>query len=103
MAFSVQISAKAASDIDEAVGFIASDSRSRADKWLRELSSLVESLTTFPNRNALIPESQRLGRPLRSALHYSHRAIYEVDDEHELITIVRVYHGSRRALSRGSI
>ena len=39
-----------------------------------------------------------LGKPYRSAQHYSHRLIYRIDEEASIVYVVRLYHGARKPL-----
>lgn len=98
MAFSVELTHAAQRDIEETIDYIALDSSVRAKKWHDALRDLLNSLKEMPTRHAIIQESESLNRALRSVRHHSHRVIYEVNEKHERVTVVRIYHASRKPL-----
>jgi len=98
MAFELEISNAAEEDIQEAAAFIAADSPSAAIRWHTELWELIFSLDHMPSRFPVIPEAEKLGTPYRSAMHYSHRVVYRIDEAKNTVFIVRVYHGARGPL-----
>ena len=99
MAFSVEITDPARDDIDSAVDYIAQNSVRAARKWKTGLQSVILSLQELPSRFPLIPEAEQLGFPYRSALHYSHRVIFRIDEVKSSVYVVRVYHGARHPLT----
>jgi plasmid stabilization system protein ParE len=99
MKYEVKISASAERDIEEILEFISNGSKVHATKWIVEFELKIASLRELPLRHALIEESAQVGLKLRSLLHHSHRIIYFVNEEKDLVEIVRVYHGSRKPLS----
>lgn len=100
MAFQVELSQQAEADIAEAADYIAADSPDNARKWVDALLVQLETLREMPQRHDLIPEAKLLLRHLRSIQHYSHRIIYEVNEDNLRVSIVRVYHGARKPLRR---
>jgi toxin ParE1/3/4 len=100
MTFKVRLSFSAELDLQEAIEFIAKDSKTHAKNWVVEFQKKIESLRELPLRHALIPESNEVELPLRSITHYSHRIIYLVDESSKTVEIVRVYHGARKPLDK---
>ena len=100
MAFRVVVTQKAQLDIDEHTQYIAEDSPTAAARWKAELQDLILSLDEMPSRFSIIPESERLKLPYRSALHYSHRVIFRVDEAANTVYVSRVYHGFRKPINR---
>lgn len=98
MDFKVEVTEPSEADIDEAAAYIALDSPSSAQKWNRELWELIFSLRKMPARFSIITEAKALGFPYRSALHYSHRVIFRIDEAAQTVFVVRVYHGARMPL-----
>ena len=98
MAFNIEITDPARDDIDSAVAYIAQVSTATARKWKTELQILILSLQEMPGRFPVIPEAGELGIPYRSALHYSHRVVFRIDDEKNIVYVVRVYHGAQHPL-----
>ena len=99
MVYKVVIAQAAEWDIEEAFEYIGGSSIQNATKWLNELIQQIGSLTELPLRQPLIPEAELLKRQLRSLNHFSHRIIYEVDDEKLIDNVVCVYHGARAQLT----
>ena len=99
MAFRVEIAEPAELDINEAALYIASDSPSAAFRWNTELWQLILSLREMPAWFSVIEEAEELGVPYRSALHFSHRVIFTIDEPANTVYVVRVYHGARRPLT----
>jgi len=103
MAFSVVLTHRAQLDIDEYTLFIAESSPTEAARWKSTLETLILSLDTIPGRFSIIPESARLKRPYRSVNHHSHRVIFRIDEEAEVVYVVRVYHGARKRLTPADV
>lgn len=103
MAFRIEVAAKAETDISEGVDYIRKDSPTRAIRWYEDLFLALQTLDALPGRYPLIPESGQLKRNLRSIHHHSHRVIYEVDEEHEIVFVIRVFHSARKPLSKKEI
>ena len=103
MAFKLRIVSRAKHDIDDAVAFIAIDSRTAAHRWKAGLQTLISSLRDMPSRFPPVSESTELEVPCRSARYHSHRVIFWIDTEHNTVYVVRVYHGARRPLTNDDI
>ena len=98
MAFSVQLTASAQSDIEETMDFFTERTPTHASKWFEGLFEAFETLHEMPARKGLIAEGGRLKRPLRSLPYGAHRVIYEVDEARYIVFVVRIYHSSRAPL-----
>ena len=103
MAFRIEITDLAEDDIDEAVTFIARDSVAAATKWQAGLETLILSLDELPNRFAIVPETDELQLSYRSAIYYSHRIVFRIDEVNGIVYVVRVYHGARRPLANEDV
>ena len=101
MAFDVEVTDLARNDIDDAVTYIAQGSQAAAAKWKIELQALILSLQEMPGRFPIVPEAAELQVTYRSVVHYSHPVVFRIDDEKNVVYIVRVYHGARRPFKRG--
>ena len=73
-------------------------SRSKRCSRNSRQSKAIQSLAEMPLRFALIPEADELKRPLRSFPHHSHRVIYQVDEQAQTVSMLRVYHSARAPL-----
>ena len=100
MAYRVEISDPAARDIDEALSYILRDSLSAAKSWHSDLTELLDLIADLPTRFGAMAEAKSLKLPYRSVMHHSHRVIYRIDDEAQVVYVVRVYHSARRSLRR---
>jgi plasmid stabilization system protein ParE len=98
MAFKVEITESAAQDIDETIAYIQADSISASADWLDGIQTLMASLADNPARFPVIPEAIDLQLPYRNAVYFSHRVVFRIDQEQNIVNVVRVYHGARRPL-----
>ena len=102
MAFNVVVRPIAFADIDEATQYIAEQGNPiRAGEW-RE-GSLTRSRNS-PNcpTGILLRQSPRTwGKRIRQFHYHSHRVIYRILQTE--VEVLRVYHGSRRALDSRSL
>ncbi len=103
IAFDIEITDPARDDIDSAVTFLAQESRAAAARWKTALQALILSLQEMPGRFPVIPEASELQMPYRSVLHASHRVVFRIDEEKNVVYVVRVYHGARRPLTPDEI
>jgi hypothetical protein len=60
---------------------------------------LISSLSDFPRRHARAPEADGLQVEVRSAVYFSHRILYGVDDESMKVTIYRVVYAGVGSLT----
>jgi len=75
-------------------------SSAAANKWLADLDDLIKSLAPEPQIYPTIPEAEELGFAYR-AIHFhshSHRVIFAVETDSQMVVIFRIYHGSRSRL-----
>jgi toxin ParE1/3/4 len=91
--FRVRITRAAERDIEETWSFIAHDSRSAADKFVRRLEEQIETLEMFPERCPLIPENEILVTRYRHLLHGNYRTVFRI--ERNTVYVIRVIHGAR--------
>lgn len=98
LAYDVKITDSALLDAQEYVQFIRYKKREplAAERWFRDLVSAIFSLEELPSRYALIPEAAEFSSELRHLIFHSHRIIYEIDEAHKNVNVLRIYHGSRR-------
>jgi plasmid stabilization system protein ParE len=105
LAYSIQITLPARRDARAYAAFLrdAQHSPDAAARWLNGLYAAIQTLAGAPHRFAVIPEAAELGFPYRAFVYHSHRVIYAVDDAAERVTVHRVYHGARNALTEEEI
>lgn len=91
--YRVEITAAAQDDVASIWNFISVDDPRAANRFMDELLQQVETLSAFPMRCPVIPESRELGVEYRHLIYGDYRTIFRVSGRHVLI--VRIVHGSR--------
>jgi plasmid stabilization system protein ParE len=103
MAYRIVVTPSAVRDLEEYADYVASDSLEESRKWLRGAWDTIFSLREQPFRFAVIEESAEVGEELRDVLHHSHRIVYRVLEDQQVVEVLRVWHGARQALSSGDL
>lgn len=103
MGFKVVVIPTARADLEEYADWIAEDSPDQARKWLIEAWETIFSLREMPARFAIIDEAEELGAEVRDVLHHSHRIVYRVREDEQIVEVLRVWHGARRAISQADV
>lgn len=81
-----------------AAEYIASTAPMAAARWYEGLENAIFSLSTFPNRCPLAPETEFLGEKLRHYIYGSYRIIYRVEDSARIVRVLHIRHAARRAI-----
>lgn len=93
MAFKLIWSPTAKFDLKDIAAFIAEDSTSAAERFVRSLFHAVERLANFPESGRIVPE---FNDPiLREIIRKPCRIVYRVDNRKGTIEIARVWHAAR--------
>jgi len=105
LAYQVDISDAALLDAQEYVQFLRQEKSSAeaAERWFRGLVSAIYSLEEMPLRCPRIPEAGEFLFQLRHLIYHSHRIIFQLDRTSKTVTVIRIYHGSRKRLRREDI
>jgi plasmid stabilization system protein ParE len=93
MAFKLIWSPSARLDLKEIARFIAEDSPSAAERFVRNLFQAVERLADFPESGRIVPEFS--DPKLREMIRRPCRIVYRVDLDKCTVEIVRVWHAAR--------
>ncbi len=93
MAFRIIWSETALTDLQDLVRYIARDDRQVAKRFGDLIVTKVESLQTFPKVGRIVPEYRE--ECLREIIVSPYRIVYEIDDDHMKISILRIWHGAR--------
>ncbi len=103
MRYSVEITEAALADAEEYVLFIREQSNDdqAAANWWNGLLETVDSLESFPARCPRVPEQRYFAGDIRQFVYESHRIIFEL--EAELVTVLRIYHGARKPLTKAQM
>ena len=95
MAFKLIWSPSARFDLKDIATFIAEDSPSVAERFVRSLFQAVERLADFPESGRIVPE---FGDPtIREVIRRPCRIVYSVDRRKRTVEIARVWHAARGA------
>ena len=93
MAFKLIWSPLARLDLKDIANFIAEDSPSAAERFVKSLFQVVERLAEFPESGRVVPE---LADPaVREAIRSPCRIVYRIQRRKRTVEIVRVWHGAR--------
>jgi len=93
MAFKLIWSPTARFDVKDIAAFIAEDSASAAERFVRSLLQAVERLADFPESGRIVPE---FGDPaIREVIRKPCRIVYRVDHRNRIVEIARVWHAAR--------
>jgi plasmid stabilization system protein ParE len=100
--YRIQILEPAEFDIFEYAQYIKFDRQDAlaSDRWVDGLDEAIAALAENPEQFNQIPEATKLGFPYRSFNYHSHRVIYAIHSEENLVLVHRVYHMARRPLTK---
>ncbi|HBB31035.1 MAG TPA: type II toxin-antitoxin system RelE/ParE family toxin [Cyanobacteria bacterium UBA8803] len=103
MAYHVEISPTAISDIEATFLWLRERSPEIANKWVNSCSEAMLSLEQFPERCQLAPESKLMGIEIRQLLHQNkYRILFTITldttETEGVVQIHRVMHSARDRL-----
>lgn len=106
MTYRVVITNKAEEDVESVLKWFHYQMATEAGgKWLAGLMSKLNTLETHPERCALAAESEDVGEAIREFLfgrgRYKYRLLFRVVGK--TVQILRVWHGSRDAITRDDL
>ena len=104
MEYRVDIAETALADAEEYIGFLQEKKQEphAAALWWNGLIDAVSSLEKMPERCPMIPEASFFQETLRHLIYHSHRIIFHVDRREKTVTVLRIYHASRKQLTKSS-
>lgn len=91
--YKVLLTRQAQNDLAEIYEYIAADSLENAITFVQAIEEKVFSLTTMPERAAMIPENSVLGSRYRHLPHGRYRIIFRIKDKR--VVVLRIIHGAR--------
>jgi len=97
MSYQVIVETPARTEIEEALAWMSQHSPERATLWYFDLEGVIDSLSSFPARCTLAPESRTFGEEIRHLLFGKYRILFRIEDE--TVYILHVRHSSRKPLS----
>ncbi|MGH9803314.1 MAG: type II toxin-antitoxin system RelE/ParE family toxin [Blastocatellia bacterium] len=90
--YQIDFTKKAKVEAEDAYCWIAQYSREKAVLWYFDLEQALESLSRFPARCPIAPESRTFKREIRHLILGKYRTIFEIRDE--TVHILRIRHSS---------
>lgn len=101
MAFSVEPTAQAQRDLDGILQWLLEQGAGEAGlRWFFRLEEAMASLSEFPHRCPLAPESSEFPFEVRQLLHgrkpHQYRVLYTIDGD--MVVILHIRHGRRGRL-----
>jgi toxin ParE1/3/4 len=78
MAYRVDLTPRAVSDIEEAFQYVDRTAPGRSNRWLLGLMNTVSSLKDLPARAPVAPESRDFGKEIRQALYGKQTGAYDI-------------------------
>ena len=101
MPYHVIITPNAEDDLRTIYGYIRQHAPQAAKAWIKGARQKIRSLSRYPERGPLAPESSSLGEPVRQLLYGSgnrgtYRILFVVLDKS--VFVLHVRHGSRLPL-----
>jgi toxin ParE1/3/4 len=98
MAYRVELTDRARRDLSCLYAGINAAESLAAARWFNGFEEAVYALTRLPRRCPVAPESRRSKRQLRHLLYGSkphvYRAIYEIDESHQVVYVLTIRHGA---------
>ena len=96
MAYRIDWSKAALTDLRSLVCYIARDDREMAKPFGDLIVTKLDSILTFPRIGRMVPEHRE--DRLRELIVSPYRIIYEIDDALLTLSVLRIWHGSRGEL-----
>ena len=95
MRYRVNVTTRAAQDLDTIYQFIQAEHSHQAAIWFNGLNEALQSLSSLPHRASRVREASTLRHLLYGNKPNVYRVIYSVDDTLKTVTIVTIRHGAR--------
>jgi toxin ParE1/3/4 len=95
MRYRVNVTNRAAQDLDTIYQYIQAEHSHQAAIWFNGLNEALQSLSSLPHRASRIREGSTLCHLLYGNKPNVYRVIYSVDDTLKTVTIVTIPHGAR--------
>ena len=103
MKYTVEITETAEVELDEAYRWIRDEySPEYAVRWCAGLLDAADTLETFPERCAVAPESEILGRDIRQLIHGKRRRAYRIlfEVQGRTVYILHIRHAARQTAGK---
>ena len=99
MAYRVELTKSAETDLDELYLWVVERAPSQGAAWFNGLEDAIDSLDRHPERCPVAPEGFEPGRPVR-VLHYGrarhiYRVLFWIDRAERIVHVLHVRRGAR--------
>jgi toxin ParE1/3/4 len=100
MAYRVEITRRAESDLEELYLWVVERARQQGARWFNGLERAVLSLDPHPKRCPVAPQSVDPNHPVRVLRYgrtpHTYRVFFMVDDDADVVRVLHVRRGARR-------
>jgi len=103
MAYVVNITSRAARDLDHVYGQINAEHSDAALKWYRGLKEAILRLEQHPNRCPVTRKKDELRHLLYRHKPHIYRVIYRVMEKQKLVEVLHIRHGARRKFKASDV
>jgi toxin ParE1/3/4 len=103
MAYVVNITSRAARDLDHVYGQINAKHSDAAQKWYRGLKEAILRLEQHPNRCPVTRKKDELRHLLYGHKPHIYRVIYRVLEKQKLVEVLHIRHGARRKFKASDV
>ena len=98
MAYHVEVTVRAARDLDYLYQQIHATESLAAARWYNGLEEAIYTLERFPRRCPLAPEAKKIKRPVRHLLYGRkpnvYRVLYDIDGPRKAVRVLTIRHGA---------
>ena len=98
MAYEIEVSPRAAADVDAIVDYISKDSIDAAIRWKELLFRKLDGFVLFPQSCPYAPENTDRAIEIRQAVFGNYRILFTIVESEKLVRVLTVRHGARRSL-----
>ena len=99
MAYRVELTERAARDLERIYQNIFAETSARAHAWFNRLERLILSLEERPARGTPIPEDPRFRQLVHGRRPNAYRVIYAINEQSRVVTVLHIRHGRRDAFA----
>jgi plasmid stabilization system protein ParE len=103
MAYRVELTRRAESDLREIFGFINAEESTSAARWFFGLQDLIATLATLPERGLVTDYDPKLRYLLYGHKPHVYRILYRVNPSAGCVRVTHIRHGGRKPLGQKRI
>ena len=93
MDFNIVWASSAISDLEQIIRYISEEDADAAKRLGEGIIESIEQISIFPKSGRVVPEEGE--DLLREILYSPFRIVYEIEEEHRTVSIVRIWHAAR--------